>query len=237
MHPEKLWKWLDAVDEDHLDPLDQWGVPPPRRPSLDTPSRSYTISGGNYVETYHQYNEKRNAEIANLLESIPPAGLLLRNGSIRSTGHTPKVLAHEMENESPSKSLIPSYTTNCEGSGQGSDPPSIRKLQMSGREGNNDSANPKKLPTSLERAHVRNRSGALQSTPTVHAEVKDPVAIDCQGAKVVGGYQQNGLQSLPSMIDKLRRYTVAGEGARRALRRSNAQRRPSNVRVVPKACP
>lgn len=236
MHAESIWKWLNAVDEDDLDPLDQWDVPPPRPAYQNIPSQSFGVSHGNHVESYQQYNEKRNAEMAGLLDSIPPVGLLLRNGSIKMTGHTPN-LAHDVENEKQLLPLVPDYPTSCEESGQGSDPPAMRKLHVSGREGNSDAAHPKKLPTYPERAYVRSRSRALQATPTIHVEAKDPVAISCQGAKVVGGYQQNDLRGLPSMIEKVRSYTVAGEGAQRALRRSNAQRRPSNMRVVPKARP
>lgn len=249
MRPENVLKWLDAVDQDHLDPLDQWGVPPPQRPPQDIPTRPESAPDGGDGETYQQYNTKPNAEVASLLESIPPAGILLRNGSIRVTGQNPKVLAyeagnenhpgslapglptcfaHNVEKENRSQSLIPAFATSSEASGQRTDPPPTRQLQSSGREGNIVSANPKRLPTFLR---VRDLSGASHSTPIIHVEVKDPVAINCQGARVVEGYQQNGLQSLPSMVEKSRRNTSAGEGA---LHRRNATRRPSNVHAGPR---
>ena len=214
MHPEDVRKWLDAVDKDHLDPLDQWGVPQPRRPPQDTSLQSNNVSGGENKETYQQYNRKRNAEVASVLESIPPAGILLRNGSIRLTGENPKVLADDVKNDSHSQSLTPGFPASSEVTGQPTHT-SIRKLQSSGREGNSDSPNRKRLPTFPERARI-----------------EDPVATNCQGARVVGGNQQNGLQTLPSMSKKSRRNTTAGEGP---LHRRNAVRKPSNVRAEPKA--
>ena len=253
MRPENVVKWLDAVDQEHLDPLDQWGVPPPQRPPQDIPIRSESISDGGDGETYQQYNRKRNAEVASLLKYVPPAGILLRNGSIRVTGQSPQVLAYDAENENypqslvlglpkcfahnvekenRSQSLVPAFTTSSEASGQRTDAPPTRQLQISGREGNVVSPKPKRLPTSLERARVRDLSGASLSPPIIHVEVKDPVAINCQGSRVVGCYQQKDLQSLPSMAVKSRRNTSAGEGA---LHRRNATRRPSNFHVGPRA--
>lgn len=251
MLPGNVWQWLVTVDEDHLDPLDQWGAPPPRRPAQDRSPRSIGASSCSDGETYEQYNNKCNAEVASLLESIPPTGILLRNGSIRFTGHNPKIFSHDAENENHPQSLvpgfpqtfaqdlekwnrpqslIPSVATDSAATSQQTDAPSTRRLQTSGREGNSDSPNRKRLPTFPERARVRGLSGVLHSTPVIHVEVKDPVAINCQGARVVGGYQQNGLQSLPSMSKHSRRNTTAGEGA---LHRSNAVRKPSNVRAEP----
>lgn len=229
MHPGDIRKWLDAVDKDDLDPLDQWGAPPPRRPPHNTSPRSINVSGGDNKETYQQYNRKRNAEVTSVLEFIPPAGVLLRNGSIKLTGKNPKIFAHDVKNEDHPQSLTPGFPARSEVTGQPTHN-SIRDLQTSGKEGNKDSPNRKRLPTFPERA--RRISGALHSNPVIHVEVKDPVATDCQGARVVGGYQQNGLQSLPSMSKKSRRNTTAGE---RALHRSNAVRKPSNVRAEPKA--
>ncbi|KAL9125144.1 MAG: hypothetical protein Q9175_008130 [Cornicularia normoerica] len=255
MHPENVWKWLDAVDQDSLDPLDQWGEPPPRHPALDTQPRYDRVPYGSDGETYQQYNSKRNAEVANVLKSIPPAGILFRNGSIRATSQKPKVSAYAVETEKHPQSLFPGFptsfaqdlekendpqslrpglATNSKATSQRRDLPSTRQLQNSGREGNSDSTNPKRLPTFSERARVRGLTEALHSTPIIHVEVRDPVAVNCQGVSVVGGHQQSGLKNLTSMSKKSRRNTTAGEGA---LHRSNAIRKPSNVRVEPKARP
>ena len=255
MHAENVWKWLDAVDQDNLDPLDQWGVPPLRWPHHTTPPPSNSVSDGGDMETYQQYNNKRNAEVASFLESIPPAGILLRNGSIRVTSQNPKVFACDVENDNHpqsllpgfptsfarvvenkdhSQSFIPGFATSFEATGQQTDASPARQLQVSGREGNSESTNPKRLPTFSERARVGGPSGASYSTPIIHDEVKDSVAINCQGAKVVGEYQQNGLRGLPSMAEKSRRNSTFGEGV---LHRNNATRRLSNVRAGPKVRP
>lgn len=216
MHAEEVWKWLDAINEGRLDPMDHWGAPPPRRP------RSISVSSGGEKETYQHYNSKRNAEVASLLESIPPAGILLRNGSVRLTGQNPEIFAHDLENENHPQSLTPGF------------PASSKVLQASGREGKIDPCEPKRLPSFFERARVHGISGAKRSIPVIHVEVKDPVDMNCQGARVVGGYQQNGLLNLPSMSKKTRRDITAGEGV---LHRSNAVRKPSNVRAEPKVYP
>ena len=229
MHPEDVRKWLDAVDQDDLDPLDQWSAPPLQCRPRDTSPGSTSVSGGEKKETYQQYNRERNAEVASTLKTIPPAGLLLRNGSIRSTGQNSKTYAYDVKNENHPQSLTPRFPASSEVTGQPTRT-SIRDLQISGREGNSDFPKRKRLPTFPERA--RRVSGALQSAPVIHVEVKDPVAINCQGARVVGGHQQNSLQSPPSMLKKSRRNTTAKEGA---LHRSNAVRNPSNIRAEPKA--
>lgn len=255
MQPENVWKWLDAVDQDHLDSLDQWGIPPPQRPPWSIPPRSDSFTHGSDGETYQQYNEMRNAEAASLLKAMPPAGILLRNGSIRVTKQNPRFFAWDVKNENHPQSLLPGFPKSLAAdvenknnpmslgpgfpassvaTGQRTDTSSPRELQISGREGNERSENPKRLPSSVERGRDLGHSGSLRSIPTIHVEIKDPVAINCQGARVVGGNQQNGLQSLPSMREKPRRNTTAGEGA---LHRRNAIRRPSNVRAEPKARP
>ena len=254
MHPENVWRWLDAIDQDHLDPLDQWGLPPPPRRSLqDISPRSKHVFDGSGGEKHQQYNGKHNAESTSLQESIPPAGILLRNGSIRLTGQSPGALGydaekenhpqslvpglptcltHTVEKEDRSQSLVPANGTSPEATGQRTDIPRTRQLQTSGRERNIDSANPKRLPTPAERAQVRDSSGVSLSTPIIDVEARDPIAINCQGARVVRAYQQDGLQSLPSMVEKSRRDTSAGEGA---LHRRNATRRPSKVNAGPNA--
>lgn len=234
MRPDSVWKWLNAVEQDHLDPLDQWGVPPSRYPPQDTTSRSDNDSQSIDGETYEQYNRKRNAEAASLLESIPPAGILLRNGSIRVTRQNPKFFAYDVKNENYPQALLPGFPSSSIATGDRTDTSPTRQLQISGREGNENSDSPKRLPTSAERARDLGHSGSLHSTPIIHVEIKDSIAIDCQGARVVAGHQQNGLQILPSVRNKSRRTVTAGEGA---LQRSNAVRRPSNVRAEPKAGP
>lgn len=231
MNPEGVRKWLDGVDQDDLDPLDQWCAPVLQCLPQDSSPRSSSVSGGEKKETYQQYNRERNAEVASVLESIPPTGVLLRNGNIKSTGQNPKVLAHAVKNENHPHSLMPGFPANSELTGQPTHT-SIRDLEISAREGNNDSPKRKRLPTFPERG--RRVSGALHSIPVIRVEVEEPVAINCQGARVVGGHQQNGVQNLPSMSKTSRRDTTAGE---RALHRSNAVRKHSNVRAEPKVHP
>ena len=251
MRPENVWKWLDGVDEDNLDPLDRWGIPPPRRPPQGMPPRSDIFSDGIDEENHQQYNTERNAEAANPLRTLPPAGILLRNGTIRSTGQNPKSFpydvqnqnhprsllpgfptsfAHDVENESRPQPSVPGFAISSESRSRRNDAPPSRQLQTSGREGNSDSANPKRLPTFPERALVRGLSEAMRPTPKIHVEVQDPVAVNCQGARVVGRYQYRP-KKIPGMKEKSRRNTTAGEGA---LHRSNAIRRLSNVRAEPK---
>ncbi|CAD6583091.1 MAG: hypothetical protein ASARMPREDX12_001172 [Alectoria sarmentosa] len=221
MHPENVWEWLDAVDQDHLDPLDQWGIPPPPRPPWNTPPRSDSLTHSSEGETYQQYNEMRNAEAASLLKAMPPAGILLRNGSIRVTQQNPRFFAWDVKNENHPQSLLPGFPTSLApdaenknnpmslgpgfpassvATGERTDTSSPRELQVSGREGNERLKNPKRLPGSVGRSRDLGHSGSLHSIPTIHVEVRDPVAINCQGARVVGGHQQNGLQSLPRTL-------------------------------------
>ncbi len=252
MHPENVWRWLDAIDQDHLDPLDQWGLPPSPRRSQDKPPRSKHVFDGSGGGIHQQNKGKHNAGLASLQEYIPPAGILLRNGSIRPTGQSqgafdcdaenknhplslvpglPACPTHTAEKEDCFQSLIPANGTSSEATGQRTDAPPTRQLQTSGRERNSDSTNPKRLPTSAERARERDFSGGLRSIPHIHV---DPIAINCQGARVVGPYQQDVLQSPPSMAEKSRTNTNAGEGA---LHRRNATRRPSKVNAGPNAHP
>lgn len=88
MHPENVWRWLDAIDQDHLDPLDQWGLLPSPRRSQDKPPRSKNVFDGSGGEIHQQNKGKHNAELASLQAYTPPAGILLRNGSIRPTGQS-----------------------------------------------------------------------------------------------------------------------------------------------------
>ena len=275
MQHEGIWKWLDAVEQEYLDPLDQWGIPPPRRRTEITPPR----------------------EVASHLQYAQPAGILLRNGSIRATNQNPKFVAHDVKNDNHPQSLLPGFPTHCarrfEGenhpqslepgfstklekelesenhprslrpgfrmniaqgmedgdclqspipafttsakvTGQRTDASQIRQLQTSGREGNSRSANPKRLPSFTERAGVHGLSRALHSTPITPVEVKDPVAIECQGARLVGGHQQNVLRTPLATLKKSWKNMIDGDGA---LQRSNATKRHASVRAGRKAHP
>lgn len=247
MRPENVLQWLDTVDEDNLDPLEWWGVPPPRHPPQDAPPGCDGVSRTSDGETYREYSRERNAEIASMLKATPPSGILLRNGSIRVTHQHPKFSAYDVENENHPKSLVPGFPTSATHKVDRKDPslspipgiadskatdqqaqaPPARQLQISGKECNNDAAKPKRLPILPKKARVRGLSGTLLSTPAIPVEDDDPVAINCQGARVVEGHQHNGIRTLPSMVKHLRIQAIAEE----ALHRSNAIRRPSNVRV------
>ena len=221
MHSEDVWKWLDAVDQDNLDALDQWGEPPPP----------------------HSHN-------VDAAKSLPPLAILLRNGSVRMTGPISPFLVHDVDNKNRPESRVPDLptsiahdaggdnhsqllapgiiTTGSEIMNQRADASSARHQHTLTGEGDGDPVSPKRLPTFPERARVRGLSGVvLQSVPVIQVEVADPVAINCQGARVVRGHWPNGLQSLPRMATVSRRHTNAGEGA---LHRSNALRRQSFVR-------
>ena len=223
MHSEDVWKWLDAVDQENLNALDQWGEPPPP----------------------HSHN-------ADAAKSLPPSAILLRNGSVRMTGPNSSFLVHDVDNQNRPESLVPGVptsiahdaggdnhsqllapdiiTTGSETIDQRADSSSARHQHTSAGEGDDDPVSPKRLPTVPERARVRGLSGVvLQSVPVIQVEVADPVAVNCQGARVVGGNRPNGLRSLPRMATMSRRHTNAnaGEGA---LHRSNALRKQSFVR-------
>ena len=235
MQLENVWRWLDAVDEDHLDPLNQWGLSPLQGFPQDPPRHPENVFCGDQA-TYQPLEITHNPEDASLIRSIPPAKILLRNGSIRTTSRVGND-TRDVENKKHPQLLQPGLGTS---SGttipfqQRRGAPSIRKLQFSGREGKIDSADPKRLPNFTERSRVRGLSQALQPNPEILDHVKEPVTIDCEGARVLGGYQHNGLKDLPSMSPELHGNTNAEE---KVLHRSNAIRRPSNLRAEPKARP
>ena len=252
MRPENVWKWLDAVDQNHLDLLDQWGIPRSCRSPEDTSPQSGSLSDRRVRESYQQYNNDSNTEVASLLQPIPPTGILLRNGSTRGIRQNPNFFACDAKNENHPQSLLPGFPTNfakqfeSENHPQSLEPglpasfapelksenhpqllrpgfptnlvwdvetgnrsqsyiPSIatsseairqrtdasynRPLQISGREGNSESAKPKRLPSFTERASVHGLPEALPSNPIIHVQVEHPVAIKCQGARVVGDYR------------------------------------------------
>ena len=248
MHAENIWKWLDAVDQNHLDPLDQWGVQALQHCSRKVLPRSDIILCDRDGKSSQQHNGERNGEAASPLKSTTPSGILLRNGSTRVIGPTSTCLAYNVDNDNHHKPLVsgfpkkvaldvksencpqsvaPGITTTSEATHQRADASSTPQPQSSGREGNGVSVHRKRLPTYAEKARAPAPSGDLQSVPMVQVGVINPVAVECQGAKVVGGYQRNGLRTLLSTKSMSRRHTSAEEGA---LHRSNALRRPSNVR-------
>ena len=235
MQLENVWRWLDAVDEDHLDPLVQRGLSPLQGLSQDPPRRPESIFCGDKAR-YQPREKPHNAEDASLVRSIPPAKILLRNGSIRTTNRVGND-TRDVENKKHPQLLQPglgtiSGTTFPFQQRRGA--PSTRKLQFLGREGNIDSADPKRLPTFTERSRVRGLSRALQLNPEILDHVKEPVTIHCEGARALGGYQHNGHKGLPSMSPEVHGNTNAEE---KVLHRSNAIRRPSNLRAEPKARP
>ena len=221
-----IWRWLDAVDEDHLEPLDQWGLSLLQGFPQDFPRLPENVHLGDNA-TYQADNKNHTPEDASLVRSIPPAKLLLRNGSIRTTGKPANDVSDVENNKHPQ--LLQAGLRTRPGTTfpiqQRRGAPSFRQPQLPGREGNIDSFNPKGLPTFPERSREHGLSEALQPNPIILDDVKEPIAIGCEGARVVGGYQHDGLKDLPSI-------TNAGE---RVLHRSNAVRRPSNLRAEPKA--
>ena len=235
MQLENIWKWLDAVDEDHLEPLDQWGLSPLQDFPQDFPRLPQSVLLGD-KGPFQPYNKNHTPEDASLLGSNPPAKLLLRNGSIRTTRKSGNSVS-EVEIKNHPQSLQAGLGTS---SGttipvqQRRGAPSFRELQFSGREGNIDSFNPKRLPAFPQRSRVRDLSEALQQHPVILDDVKRPIAIGCEGARVKVEYQHDGLKDHPSILPKLHGDINAGE---RVLHRSNAIRRPSNLRAEPKARP
>lgn len=249
MHAEIVWEWLDAVDQDHLDPLYQWGVPAPQQHPHELPPGPDIIPWNSGGKIDQQYNGEGNSDAASPHKSTPPSGVLLRSGNIRIIGLNSSSLAHNVENDEDPKSLVSSLSTkvashvkseNCFQSGvpgitttsqathQQVDASPTYQPQSSEREGNGLPITRKRLPTSAERACARDFSGVLRPIPVVQVSAIDPVAIDCQGTRVVGGYQRNHLQTLPSEKNLSRRHTTA---ERAALHRSNALKGHSNVRA------
>ena len=235
MQLENIWKWLDAVDEDHLEPLDQWDLSTLQGFPQDFPRLPQSVLSGD-MATFQPYNESHTPEDASFVRSNPPAKVLLRNGSIRTTRKSENGVS-DVENKNHPQSLQAGLGTGLEMTfpvQQRRGAPSFRQLQLSGREGNIDSFNHKKLPPFPERPRVRSLSEAVQSNPIILDDVKEPTAIGCEGARVLGGYQHDGLKDLPRTLPKLHGDINAGE---RVLHRSNAVRRPSNLRADPKARP
>lgn len=249
MHAEIVWKWLDAVDQDHLDPLGQWGLTAPQQHPREISPGSDIIPCNSGGKTDQQYHEEGNSDAASRGKSTQPSGILLRSGDIRIIGTNSTPLAHSLEDDKDSKPLVSGLskkvafhvesgncfqsatsgiTTTSQATHQQADASTTHQPQSSEREGNCLSITRKKLPTFSDRAHARDLSGVLQPIPVVQVEAIDPVAIDCQGARVVGGYQRNRLQTFPNEKNVSRRHTTT-EGA--ALHRSNALKGHANVRV------
>ena len=232
MQPESVWKWLDAVDQEHLDPLDQWRLPTPQIPTQKTALKSDNVFRGSDGTLLH-------AEAASSVKPTAPSGLLLRTGKIRMIGsnsssdvgmkehpklpgpNSPATVTVEVKRKPCFQTVAPSTIITPKATGQRAHPSSTRQLQPSGQEGKHIPIRRKRLPTYLERAHTE----ALQSIPVIQVEVTDPVAVECQDARVEGG-------DMPSKRRNSRKHTTAtGEGA---LHRSNALKRPSSVRPGPR---
>ena len=227
MQPEDVWKWLDAVDQEHLDPLDQW-----RLPTLQMPTQKAALNSDNVFRGGGDDN-LLSADAVSLLKSTPPSGLLLRTGDIRMIGSNPSSDVGIKEHPKPPVPNPPATVTvdgkrkSCFGSvapstsiapkatAQRAHPPPTRHVHFAAKEPKHTPIRRKRLPSYLERARTEE---ALQSIPVIRVEVADPVAVECQGARVV---------NIPSETGQSRRHTTAtGEAA---LHRSNALKRPSNV--------
>ncbi|KAM0801544.1 hypothetical protein BDR22DRAFT_820666 [Usnea florida] len=233
MQLENIWRWLDAVNEDHLEPLDQWGLSPLQGFPQNFLRLPQSVHIGDKA-TYQQSNENHTPEDARLVRSNPPAKLLLRNGSIRTTRKSGND-ASDVENKQHPLLLQAGLGTNPETTvpvQQRRGAPSTRKLQFSGREGDIDPFNRKRLPTFPERSRVRDLSEALQPHAIILDDVKEPTAVGCVGARVLGGHQHKCHKDLLSVSPELHRNANSGESV---LHRSNAIRRPSNLRADPKA--
>ena len=230
MQPENVWKWLEAVDQEHLDPLDQWCVPTLQSPTQKTVLKSDTVFRGGDERLLY-------ADAVSSLKSIPPSGLLLRTGQIRMIGsnsssdvgnkehpkplvpNSPTTATVEVKRKTCFQPVAPSTIITPKATGQSAHPSPTHQVQYSAKGTKRIPIRRKRLPTYLDRA----KTEALQSIPVIQVEVTDPVAVECQGARVVGG-------NLPNRTNKSRRHTTAtGEGA---LHRSNALKRRSNVRPM-----
>ena len=228
MRPENVRKWLDAVDQEHLDPLDQWRVPTLQIPTQKAALKSDNVFRGGDETLLH-------AQAASPLKSTPPSGLLLRTGDIRLIGsnsssgvgkkehpkpllpHSPATVKVEVKRKPCFQPVAPSTIMTPKATGQRAHPSPTHQAQSSAKETKNIPIRRKRLPTYLERAYTE----AVQSILVILVEATDPVAVECQGERVVGG-------DVPSKTSNSRRHTTAtGEGA---LYRSNALKRPSNVR-------
>ena len=245
-----VWEWLDAVDQDNLDLLDQWGVHPSRNSSPGSDS----FSRDRDREPCQRHDGKGDTDITRTMESSPPSGILLRNGSIRMAGENAKFFAYDVANGNHPKSLVPGFSTHVahdvksevpsqllppratvfEPTDHRIETPSIRQLQSWEKEGKNDSLKATNTEVHPGRPRAFSPTGSLPSPPVIQTGVIDSLALNCQGARVVGGHQQNDLQSLPSTAEKSRRNTTAVDTA---LHRSNALRRSSNVRAMPELHP
>ena len=228
MRPENVWKWLDAVDQEHLDPLDQWRLPTLQIPTQKAVPKSDNVFRGGDEALLH-------AQAASPLKSTPPSRLLLRTGDIRlieskssfSVGkkehpkplvpNSPATVTVEVKRKPCFQPVAPSTIITPKATGQRAHPSPTHQVQSSAKETKNIPIRRKRLPTYLERAHTE----ALQSIPVILVEVTDPVAVECQGARVERA-------DMPGKTSDSRRHTTAiGEGA---LYRSNALKRSSNVR-------
>lgn len=227
MRPEDVWRWLDAVDQEHLDPLYQWCAPTLQIPTQKTALKSDNIFGGGDEKLFQ-------ADAASPLKSTTPCGLLLRTGNIRMIGsnsssdvgkkehskplapNPPAPVTLEVKRKPCSQPAAPSTIITPKATGQRAQPSPTRRVHFSAKDTKHIPIRRKRLPSYLDRAHTE----ALQSIPVIPVEPTDPVAVECQGARVVGG-------NMSSKTGNSRRHTTATEEG--ALHRSNALKRLSNV--------
>ena len=234
MRPEGVWKWLEAVDQEHLDPLDHWRVP-----TLQIPTQQTALKSNNVFRS-HDARLILHTDALSPLNAPPPSKLLLRTGTVRMIGTNPS--SDEGKNQHP-KPLVPnnslatvtldlkrkpcsqpvvapSTVTSPKATAQPAHPSPTRPLQPSNQETKHIAIRRKRLPTYLERAHTEE---TLKSIPVIQVEGTDPVAGEGLGERVVGG-DRSGKGG-----NSRRHTTAAGEGA---LRRSNALKRSFNRRPV-----
>ena len=227
MQPESVWKWLDAVDQEHLDPLDQWCAPTLQVPTQKAALKPDNVFRGGGDDALH------HADAASPSKPTPPSGLLLRTGNIRMIGsmsssdvgnkehpvslvpNSPATVTVEVKRKPSFQPVAPSTIITPKAIGQRTHHAPTHQVQFSA-DTKNIPIRRKRVPTYFGRAQTE----ALQSIPTIQVEVADPVAVECQGARVAGG-------SASPRSNSRRHTTATGEGA---LHRSNAVKRPSNVR-------
>ena len=204
MHPELIWDWLDTVDQENLNQFDQWGW--------------------------------YDADAAVPLQPTQPLRVLLRDESVRMTGQGntsvqrkshPKSLvpgsSHDLQHEHSTQSKVPAIAAQSPSTAQ-VNATSMRQHQPSKKEGNDGPRKPQRRPIDPDQALLYNLEREMQSTsisrisPTSH-QVKDPVAVNCLGARVLERSQQqrgrrhHHLQNLSNMNaeSQRRNTTAAGE--------------------------
>lgn len=167
MQTADIWAWLDDLP-DCFEHLDLWDDPP--FPSLPKPATvaSHAMPLGQDAYTRPRGSRKKSTGPRSLPENqASPAKILLRNNTVGSVLEPPK-LANKDE-----PAQLPRSDTYR------------RQLQASGREGNKEAVNYKRLPTSWERT----RNPAYAAAWPHSTNLRDPAGINCEGARVVAGYK------------------------------------------------